>query len=187
MSNLLKENKIRIDDYNNQLSLLHQDSDKKDHTIKKWSHVSTLNEKIEKYKSKIAKLEDEIKKNNNFEKQMNNKKYEIQQNINQIEEINNEKDNTIKSLQEQMQSLKEDIKHYRSNPNNKENILEHTDHNYLGNPQTQNTFHTNVNDHKYDQLEKNSICQNLAENVQDQQANNMENHETIIMLPTGAV
>ena len=63
MSNLLKEKKIRIDDYNVQMSLLHQDNDKKDHTVKKWSHhVSTLNEKIEKCKSQIAKLEDEIKK-----------------------------------------------------------------------------------------------------------------------------
>ena len=33
--NLLKENKIRIDDYNVQISLLHQDNDKKDHTIEK--------------------------------------------------------------------------------------------------------------------------------------------------------
>ena len=92
---------------------------------------------------------------------MNNKKREIQQNKNQLEEINNEKENTIKSLQEQIQSLKEDIKHYRSNPNNKENILEHTDHNYLGNHQTQNTLHTNVNDHKYDQPEKTTSVRTL--------------------------
>ena len=187
VSNLLKENKIRIDDYNVQISVLHQDNDKKDHTIKKWSHhVSTLNEKIEKYKSQIAKLEDEIKKNNNIDNQMNNKKHEIEQSLNQLKEISNEKENTIKCLQEQIQSLKEDINHYRSKPNNKENILEHTDHNYLGNHQTQNTLHANVNDHKYHQPEKN-ICQNLTENIQDQQANNTQNHEAIIMLPTGAV
>ena len=81
---------------------------------------------------------------------------------------------------------KKDIKHYRSNPNNKENISEHTDHNYLGHHQTQNTLHTCVNGHKYDQPEKN-ISQNLTENVQHQQANNTQNHEAIIILPTGAV
>ena len=188
VSNLLKENKIRSDDYSVQISLLHQDNDTKDHTIKKWSHhVTTLNEKIDKCKSQIANLEDEIKKHNNLENQMNNKRHEIQQNINQLEEINNEKENTIKSLQEQIQSLKEDIKHYRSNPYNKENILEHTDHIYLGNHQTQNNLHANVNDHKYGQPEKNIICQNLTENIQDQQVNNTQNHEAIIMLSTGAV
>ena len=165
---MLKENKIRIDDCNVQISLLHQDNDKKDHTIKKRSHyVSTLNEKVEKYKSHIAKLEDEIKKNNNFENLMNNKKHETQQNINQLEEINNEKENTIKILQEQIQSLKDDVEHCRCNRNNKENILEHTDHNYIGNHQTLNTLPTNVDDHKYDQPEKNDICQNLTENVRD--------------------
>ena len=34
---------------------------------------------------------------------------------------------------------------------------------------------------------KNIICQNLTENIQDQQANNTHNHETIIMLPSGSV
>ena len=93
----------------------------------------------------------------------------------------------MKSLQEQIQSPKEDIIHYRSNSNNKENILEHTDQNYLENHQTQNTIHTNVNNPKYDQPGKNNICQNLTENTQDQQANNNQMHETIIMLPTVAV
>ena len=185
---MLKENKTRIDDCNVQISQLHQDNDKKDHIIKKWSHhVNTLNEKIKKYKSQIAKLEDEVKQNNNFENQINNKEHEIQQNINQLEEINNENENTIKCLQEQKHSLKEDIEHYRSHPNNKENISEHTDYNYLGNHQTQNNIPTKVNDHKYNQPEKNNICQNLTENVEDRQTNNTKNHEAIIMLPTGSV
>ena len=82
MSHLLKENNTRIDDCNVQISQLHQDNDKKDHIIKKWSHhVNTLNEKIKKYKSQIAKLEDEVKQNN-FANQINNKEHEIQQNIN---------------------------------------------------------------------------------------------------------
>ena len=85
--------------------------------------------KIEKCKSQIAKLEDEIKKNNIFQNQMNNKRQEIQQNMKQLEKIRNEKESTIKSLKDLIQSLKEDIKHYRSNPNNKQNISEHTDHN----------------------------------------------------------
>ena len=108
MNNLLKENKTRTNDCNVLISLLHQNN---------WSpNVNILNEKTEKYKSQLAKLVDEIKRNN-FEKQMNNKKYEVQQNINQLEEANNEKGNTIKSLQEQTHSLKEDIEHYRTNPN----------------------------------------------------------------------
>ena len=49
----------------------------------------------------------------------------LQQNKNQLEEINNEKENTIKSLEGQIHSLKEDIEHYRSNLYNKENISEH--------------------------------------------------------------
>ena len=44
-----------------------------------------------------------------------------------------------------------------------------------------------MNDHKYDQPKKNNICQNLTENVQDQQANNTQIHETIIILLTGPV
>ena len=83
---------------------------------------------------------------NNFQNQMNNKKHEIQQNINQIEETNNEKGNTLKRIQEQMHSPKEDIKHYRTNPNNNQNISEHIGDSYLGNYQTQNTFPVKVND-----------------------------------------
>ena len=44
-----------------------------------------------------------------------------------------------------------------------------------------------MNDQKYDQSEKDNICQNLTENIQDQQANNTQNHEAIMMLPIGAV
>ena len=47
----------------------------------------------------------------------------LQQNKNQLEEIDNEKENTIKSLEGQIHSLKEDIEH-RSNLYNKENISE---------------------------------------------------------------
>ena len=35
--------------------------------------------------------------------------------------------------------------------------------------------------------EKKTTCQNLTENVQDQQANNTQNHEAVSMLPAGAV
>ena len=117
---------------------------------------NTLNEKIEKYKSQIAKLKDEIKRNNNFENQIKNKKHEIQQNISQLEEINNEKEeNTIKCLEEQKHSLKEDIEHCRSNLNNKESILEHTDHSYQRNHQTQeSTLLTKVNDHRSNHQQK---------------------------------
>ena len=38
MSILLKENKTRVNDCNVHISLLHQDNNKKDHTVKKWSH-----------------------------------------------------------------------------------------------------------------------------------------------------
>ena len=67
-----------------------------------------------------------------------------------------------------------------------ENIPECTNHNYLGNHQIENG-RTKGNDHKYDQPAKNNIYQNLTENAQDQQANNTQNDEAIIMLPTGAV
>ena len=40
---------------------------------------------------------------------MNGKKHEIQQSKNQPEEINHKSKNTIKSLQEEIHSLKEDI------------------------------------------------------------------------------
>ena len=43
-----------------------------------------------------------------------------------------------------------------------------------------------MDDHRCNQPAKN-ISQDLTENVQDQQANNTQNHEAIIMLPTGAV
>ena len=44
-----------------------------------------------------------------------------------------------------------------------------------------------MNDYRCNQPAKSSIFQNLTENVHDQQANNIQNHETKIMLPTGAV
>ena len=55
------------------------------------------------------------------------------------------------------------------------------------NQQTQNTLPTKLNDHRCNQPVKNKIYQNLTENVQDQKANNTQNYEAIIMLPTGAV
>ena len=55
------------------------------------------------------------------------------------------------------------------------------------NQETQNTLPTKVNDHRCNQPVKNNIYQNLTENVQDQKANNTQNYEAIIMLPTGAV
>ena len=118
---------------------------------------------------------------------MNGKKHEIQQSKNQPEEINYKSKNTIKSLQEEIHSLKEDIEHFRTNPNNNHNISEHTDHNYLGKHQTQNALPSKVIDHKDNQPAKNNISQNLIENAQDQQANNTQNHEAIITLPTGTV
>ena len=51
------------------------------------------------------------------------------------------KKNAIKSLEEQIHSLKEDI---TSNLNNKENISEHTIRNCQGKHQTQSTLHTKV-------------------------------------------
>ena len=42
-----------------------------------------------------------------------------------------------------------------------------------------------MNDHKCNHPAKTNICQNLTENVQDQQVNNT--YEAIIMLPTGAI
>ena len=64
-------------------------------------------------------------------------------------------------------------------------MSENTDHSYLGNDQTQNNIPAKVYDHKYNQPAKNNICQNLTENVQDEQTNNTQNHEAIVMLATG--